>query len=219
MPCYTCAVIKDEDEIYFFDSHSRGDTGMLAQDGAACMSVHKKVDDLCLFIRHLASSLKLKDPIPFEVASLEENFKEQGGTSSSDSDFSGLNPVSNGEYTCKLPVYLAQEVVKSAMNSSSDFSPLSNWDDLSDSSQLEHDSSKRSQCVQSINESSSFINTIDTECLSDVADSGHGDDDDDDESDDDYNADETYGSSESEDVPLARIKRMKKSKQKSKFCW
>ena len=98
------------------------------------------------------------------------------------------------------------------MNSSSDFSPLANWDDLSDSSQSEHDSSELSQCVQGINESSLFINAIDTECLSDVADSGHGDDDD--ESDDDYNADETYGSSESEDVPLARIK-MKKSKQKA----
>ena len=47
-----------------------------------------------------------------------------------------------------------------------------------------------SLCVQGINENSLFINAIDTECLSNVADSGHGDDDD--ESDDDYNADESY---------------------------
>ena len=34
------------------------------------MTVHRNIDDLCLCIRHLASSLKLKEPIPFELASV-----------------------------------------------------------------------------------------------------------------------------------------------------
>ena len=40
-PCYSSAVIKDREKFYHFDSHSRGDTGMLAPDGAACTRVHQ----------------------------------------------------------------------------------------------------------------------------------------------------------------------------------
>ena len=64
----------------------------------------------CLFIRHLASTLKLTSPIPFEEANLLETLKVPSEPSSSDSDFSGYDIVSDGEYTCKL--YLADEKVR-----------------------------------------------------------------------------------------------------------
>ena len=35
MPCYTSAIMKDDDQAYIFDSHSQDDNGLLAPDGAA----------------------------------------------------------------------------------------------------------------------------------------------------------------------------------------
>ena len=240
MPCYTSAIVKDDNQFYFFDSHSRSDTGMLAPDGAACMTVHRNLDDLCLFIRHLASTLKLTSPIPFEAANLLETLKVPSEPSSSDSDFSGFDIVSDGEYTCKL--YLADEKVKSARDNSCD----------SDSSQYELDSSELSQGVQGIDDSALFMDNIDTECLShvndtcfgDVDDDGCNDDDgcendddgdveddgcnddggcdddveDDDDKDEDYNADESFDSSDSEDMPLAKLKKLKSKLKKSSDC-
>ena len=189
----------------------------------------------CLFIRHLASTLKLTCPIPFEVANLLETLKVPSEPSSSDSDFSGYDIVSDGEYTCEL--YLVDEKVKSARDNSCD----------SDSSQYELDSSELSQGVQGIDDRVLFIDNIDTECLPrvndtcfgdvdvdddgcnyddgcenedddivDVEDDGCKDDDgcdddvvDDDDKDEDNNANESFVSSDSEDTPLAKLKKLK----------
>ena len=71
---------------------------MLAPDGAACMTVHTNIDYLCIFIRHLASSLKLKEPIPFELASVDVQHYD----SECASEFAGFGRedfVSDGEFT------------------------------------------------------------------------------------------------------------------------
>ena len=159
-PCYTCAIIKNEGQYYFVDSHSRGETGMLSPDGTACMTVHKNSNDLCLFIRHLASSLKLIKPIPFEIANVEhQNLSEYG---SSDSDFSGFDPISDGEYTCKL--YLAQEKVEFALKCN-DLSEICSLSDSSDNSNMELHSSELDECIQSIDDSAVFMDTIDSGLL------------------------------------------------------
>ena len=66
---------------------------------------------MCLFIKELALSLKLTEPVPYEVASFV--LKNENKNSDLYSDFSGFNPVSDGEYTCKS--YMAQETINSAM--------------------------------------------------------------------------------------------------------
>ena len=89
------------------------------------MPIHRNISDLCLFIKELASSLKLNDPVQYEVASFV--FQNENKNSDSDSVFSGFNPVSDGEYTCKL--YMAQEAMNSSMTNSSDISSVYSSDD------------------------------------------------------------------------------------------
>ena len=86
VPCYTTAVMRDENQYYLFDSHSRGDMGLLKPDGAACLTVHQNIDELCIFVRDLAASLKLQDPVPFELASI----LTQQYSSDCDSNFGGF---------------------------------------------------------------------------------------------------------------------------------
>ena len=51
------------------------------------MKLYRNINDLCLFIKGLASSLKLNNPGPYEAAS----FIFQNENKNSDSDFSGFN--------------------------------------------------------------------------------------------------------------------------------
>ena len=231
---------------------------LLAPDGVACMTIHRNISDLCLFIKELASSLKLNDPVQYEVASFV--FPNKNKNSDSDSDFSGFNPVSDGEYTCKL--YMAQEAINSAMTDSSEISSVSVYTCSSDDSQFDLESSELDQCIQGINDSTTFMQNIDFESFShidydaddhtddgggnddddngdyiadetdkiadDHTDDGGGNDDDDDDDDedddddddddndddDDYIADESCQSSDSENIPLIRLKR-KTTKEKN----
>ena len=59
IPSDTRAVIieKQSKVFYYFDPHSRGDTGMSNSDGKATISSHSNVPSPCLFIKHLTSSL------------------------------------------------------------------------------------------------------------------------------------------------------------------
>ena len=74
IPSYTGAVIikKHSKEFYYFDPHSRGDTGMSNSDGKATISLHSNVPSLCLFIKHLTSSLfKAVSDVTFELAAVK----------------------------------------------------------------------------------------------------------------------------------------------------
>ena len=232
VPCYTTAVMRDENQYYLFDSHSRGDMGLLKPDGAACLTVHQNIDELCIFVHDLAASLKLQDPVPFELASI----LTQQYSSDCDSNFGGFGMedfVSDGEYACRS--YVAVENIETACNEtySDDVSPITS--DTENSDKL--NTSELSQCVKGINDSATFINNIDTEFLSgDVGDMsmplggrddsceddmrGETDDDVDemdDDNDEDYVADESgSNSTDSDDIPLAKLRKIKKSKKVKK---
>ena len=205
------------------------------------MTVQGNTESICHFIRQLASSLSLTNPVQFEIASLIER-----QSSDSDSDLSGFDSISDGEYACRM--YLAEEIVKTAINDncsdvSFDCSEENSEASDSDSTRYELSSSNLSECVQGINDSVAFIDNIDTDLLSNVEccdgavddtkniddDTGFDDDtvnderfddDDDDEYDDendiDYIADESKccDSPESDDIPLAKIKKGKNSKRR-----
>ncbi|WAR30782.1 hypothetical protein MAR_033324, partial [Mya arenaria] len=118
-PCYSTSILKNDDSYFLFDSHSRGDNGMLCVDGSACLTQHPDTSTLCTFIQHLAGSLHLEPSVPFELAAMTLPSNQQISdpnfdSSDSNSTFSYFDPVSDGEYTCKL--FMANEVITKAHN-------------------------------------------------------------------------------------------------------
>ncbi|XP_052221584.1 uncharacterized protein LOC127838063 isoform X2 [Dreissena polymorpha] len=101
-PTYASAIIKNNESFFFFDPHSRNDSGMCAADGKATLTKHKSLADLCLFTRHLCASIFKNVNIQFEIrginvidiSGLEESDSFE---SSSESDFSGFDYVSEAE--------------------------------------------------------------------------------------------------------------------------
>ena len=125
-PSYTCAIIRNPSEFYFFDPHSRADTGMVTADGLATLTVHKHTQSLSLFIKHLAASMGNAGDGPFEIAKITVTEKEIA--SDSESDFSGYSTLSEGDVACKL--FLAEEIKNSVVDPSdvSDASSISSFD-------------------------------------------------------------------------------------------
>ena len=54
---YTCAIMRKASQFYFFDPHSRADTGMVTAEGLATMTVHKHEHNFSQFLKHLAASV------------------------------------------------------------------------------------------------------------------------------------------------------------------
>ncbi|KAH3789793.1 hypothetical protein DPMN_167981 [Dreissena polymorpha] len=123
---YSTCILKNEDSYYLFDSHSRNEVGMLEADGGtACLTEHRTIFALCNFVRHLAASLHLKQPVPFEMAAITLPVTPlQIGISDHstdmDSSFSFFDPCSDGEYCCRL--LIANEAIERAQNSNEDSS-------------------------------------------------------------------------------------------------
>jgi hypothetical protein len=153
-PYYTSAIFMCEQRYFFFDPHSRSDVGMLKPDGKACITIHNSVRNLCDFIKHLAASLNLKGKICFEMAVFKESSSLE---TSSDSDFSGFDPVSDGEYCCKL--FIAEEAIKhDSMNVLSDVSDISSIsDDI-----LKQVDNEVDEFINDLNNSSTFLEYIDS---------------------------------------------------------
>ena len=143
LPSYSAAILKEDQKFYFFDPHSRNDCGMGIADGNATLTYHKNIEQLSLFIQHLAASLKLCGVIPYEIACFKsETFSNVCSSISfidSESEFSGFEEISEGEYTCRL--YLAESVEMSDISVSdiSDVSDIETSDTESDRSTAEFD--------------------------------------------------------------------------------
>ncbi|XP_052218286.1 uncharacterized protein LOC127835889 isoform X3 [Dreissena polymorpha] len=150
-PAYTSAIVFHKQQFYFFDPHSRSETGMCTPDGFSTMTVHKSVDSLCRFIQHLAASIfhgSCQDT-PFEATQLvvaentedtqKLNFTHEDSTDA-ESEFSGFSSQSEGDLVCRL--FLAQE---SLNDSDSNFS-------FSDSSIVTMDSVTNEDVLKDLND-------------------------------------------------------------------
>lgn len=98
-PGYSSAVLCYFGKFYVFDPHSRTEAGMPAPNGLAVLTVHKNLEALCLFLRHLPASVEQTKNIPFEVAEVSVVIDNTGVV---ESDFDGFSYVSDGELTCRL---------------------------------------------------------------------------------------------------------------------
>ena len=104
--------------------HSRNESGMLSADGLASPTYHKTINDLCVFIKHLAASLNEKGTVPSEISVIQK--AETENTYESDEpDFYGFRDMSEGEITCQL--VLASEKASTTLDNvrSSDISEAS----------------------------------------------------------------------------------------------
>ena len=148
-PYNTCAIIRERDCVYFFDPHSRSDTGMMTSNGVACLTKHRNEHDLCLFIRHLAASIKCQHDVQFELSEILL-CKE-----SSEPEFSGFSSQSEGEITIKL--YLAQEmnINSPSVSDVSSINTLENSD-----SELSVDSDYVNDVLENLNDSVNFMKSI-----------------------------------------------------------
>ena len=105
-PCYSCAVLHEDEAFFLFDPHSRSDAGMSTPDGFATVTEHSSVNALILFIRHLSATLSEVRDLPFEIAEInvivdpEKDLDEFDGFSGSE--------VSEGEVSCLI--YMAQNM-------------------------------------------------------------------------------------------------------------
>ena len=127
LPCYSSAVVKNGRSYFYFDPHSRNESGNLSADGLASLTCHKTINDLSLFIKHLAASLNEKGTVPFEISVIEKAETENTFESdeSDEPDFYGFRDMSEGEITCQL--FLASEKASTTLDnaSSSDISEAS----------------------------------------------------------------------------------------------
>ena len=57
VPAYTGAIINLENQLYFFDPHSRNEAGMACPNGKATVTVHSSTEELCSFIKNLSESI------------------------------------------------------------------------------------------------------------------------------------------------------------------
>ena len=95
-PSYNGAVIrqKQSNTLHFFDPHSRSES-----EGKATVSSRSSLPALCLFIKHLTSSLfKDVSKVPYEVIAVRteniSDYQETLDNNSSFSEFSGFDTVS-----------------------------------------------------------------------------------------------------------------------------
>ena len=140
VPYYTSATLKCGQECWVFDSHIRNDIGLSCSEGKACLTFHKNKTDLCKFINELSASLALSDNSVFEMSSVVPSVSDNLSSlqvnsfewETSESEFSGFEAMSEGEYTCRM--YLAQELMQNTVSQESD---MSDYDDLSDLSPSE----------------------------------------------------------------------------------
>ena len=67
------SVIKNQNEYYIFDPHSRCNLGLVTGNGHGQVSKHMNVESLCSFLRDLASSLTdcLLSDIQYEIHAFE----------------------------------------------------------------------------------------------------------------------------------------------------
>ena len=156
---YTCGIVKNAAKFYFFDPHSRADTGMVAADGVATMTIHKNVFDLSQFIKHLAASLGNADDTPFEMASVvvsktqfeKVTFSNVLDSSSEGSDsFSGYSSESDGEIACRLYLKMEKENLQVENVATPDVSDA-NTSDLSNYSSSSFDDTSTCSSIESIN--------------------------------------------------------------------
>lgn len=111
-PCYSCAIIQEEGQLYFYDPHSRSSEGMPVSDGFAALTFHQNIEVLVTFIKCLANSLSPNGgDMTFEMVELAQS--PSGTVSDSSTEFSGFSYQSEGDITCQL--YLAEERVKKVM--------------------------------------------------------------------------------------------------------
>ncbi|XP_053392716.1 putative uncharacterized protein DDB_G0287265 [Mercenaria mercenaria] len=160
------------------------------------MTKHKNLAALCLFLRHLSASLDCKNA-QLELASLNLWTLDY----SSGSEFSGF--VSEDENIAKKKLLFAQQ----RLSENTDISEMSDVTvDISENSDTESfDSNYVDQVLETLNDSSLFLQSIDVNELDNMSDNENdGDDegdndagdqkndDDDDNDDDDSNVDENY---------------------------
>ena len=162
-PCYSSAVFKNGGSYFFFDPHSRNESGMLSAGGLATLTSHKTVDDLSLFIKHLSASLSETGTVPFEMAIIRK--AETEIQYSSGSDVSTDFYMSEGDVTCRL--FLAGEKASITMEnvSTPDISDVS--DPIQESSEEDISSSDSilneeniDNALSAMNDSASFVNSI-----------------------------------------------------------
>jgi hypothetical protein len=171
-PCYSSAVIKTDSLFYFFDPHSRSETGMQSPEGFATLTIHKHSNALSLFIKHLAASLNQKGVVPFELSRIvlvDLHANAQSDYSDSGSEFSGFEPLSEGEIACRL--YIANENIENIL--SSDLSEISSINTDNDFSSC-HDSDSFesilfSDPISRLNDSTSFINCLNPDMFDELS--------------------------------------------------
>ncbi|KAH3791434.1 hypothetical protein DPMN_144920 [Dreissena polymorpha] len=124
-PFYSTCILKNDDNYYVFDSHSKNEVGMLEADGGtACLTEHRTIFALCNFVRHLSASLHLKQPVPFEMAAITLpvtplQIGSSDHSTDTDSNFF-FYPCSDGECCCKL--LMANEAIERTQYSNEDSS-------------------------------------------------------------------------------------------------
>ena len=160
VPFYTTAIMHCDGQYFFFDSHSRGCNGLSCPDGKACLSSFIDLKTLCCFIQDLAKSLLLDQSCLFEATPFKPVFKTDScsdSESKSESDFSGFDSMSEGEYACRM--FIAEELVTKAINASPSLSEVSSVSDLDNFSDL--DSSIIENGIADTENSFSFLQNID----------------------------------------------------------
>ena len=179
IPSYTGAVIieKQSKVFYYFDPHSRGDTGMSNSDGKATISSHSNVPSLCLFIKHLTSSLfKAVSDVTFEIAAVktekisdyEDDLNYHSSFNESDCESCDLNVVNEKNKRNDLKTKDVQEIPfnniqPSDSDSSSSFSgfepvPENELDDKLSKLQMFTDSDEVSSVIDHTETDSNKVN-------------------------------------------------------------
>ena len=159
-PGYASALLKNDDHFYFFDSHSRDESGMVSADGTACISQHENVTELCKFIECLALSLNIPNAL-FEIAKVTlppSPIVYCFSSSDSESSLSCFEDPSDGEYTCKL--YLGEEYVNKLKERNEDISDVSDIDLTSQYSEANAIVDQIDQCLTHLDDSSVIFNEI-----------------------------------------------------------
>ena len=210
-PSYTGAVIRQKQSttLYFFDPHSRSDTGMSDCDGKATVSSHSSLPALCLFIQHLTSSLfKDVSKVPFEVIAVrienisvyQETLDNNSSFSDSSSEFSGFDTVSENELANRL--LTLKETFRDTDESFS----------FGEQGQIESDENDDTllinEAISGINDSFTLLRTIDTDIIENYCESSEELLSDDSYHDPNYELPkEINESSTDEDVPLSFFSR------------
>lgn len=220
-PSYTGAVIrqKESNTLHFFDPHSRSETGMSSSEGKATVSSHSSLPALCLFIKHLTSSLfKDVSKVPYEVIAVRtENISDYQDTldnnssfSDSSSEFSGFDTVSENELADRL-----LNLKETCGDMEKSFSGSEQSHDSGDSEDIK----LINEAVSDINDSFTLLRKIDTGMIENYCETSEDLSSDGSDNDPSYKLpkDNQEDSSTDDDVPLSLVPRRKhfyKSKYK-----